>query len=70
MAIGTGPSNAIAEARARGKFFLAENAAAIGIPFDQPDRKNADTLWQIALYLQGVTVVSGSADLITRRRGR
>ena len=70
MVTGTGSSNTTAEARTLGKIVLAENAAAIGIPFDQPDTRNTDTIWQLALYLQGVTVVSGSTDLITRRRGR
>ena len=70
MVTGTGPSDTTAETRTRGKILIAENAAAIGIPFDQPDIRNTDTIWQLALYLQGVTVVCGSTDLITRRRGR
>ena len=56
--------------RSRVGMVLASDLTTLGIPFAQPDSRNAATIWQLALWLNGVTVVTGLADPVIGRFGR
>ena len=56
--------------RSRVGMVLASDLTTLGIPFAQPDSGNAATIWQLALWLNGITVVTGSPDPVTGRIGR